>query len=720
MRSLSEDEVLALFPDAKRSGDNWSARCPAHDDERASLSIGLGKKGKVLVHCHAACTNREIAIALGLKNEATLYTKLAAAQDEQGLLQHPTAYYNYHDAKGQWAYTVVRFDYDGVKTYRPFVPDSGDRPNGRWGLGDVPRHVYRRHRLRERRRAWIVEGEKCADALYRLGLFATTTVGGAKGWRREYAYGRQIADAGVRRVVIIPDNDGPGRAYAEAAATDCHSVGLIVKVVELPGLGTGEDVYDFLQKGGTKEDLLWLAKKAPPWAPSTSNASAFDDQLRAATTEADKIDLLNTRHYTIRLGNQMVVADERPRQPPVFFSYPQFINCYRSHFLLRAGQRAVLLGKAYLESPRHRHFDGQLVCKPPGVTEPARPDDKNLWPGLAVQPQPGDWSLLQHHIRENICGGDPTNYEYLLNWLALLVQFPGRLPGTAVCLRGEQGTGKTFFVKCVAQIFRPESVATVTNPELIVRRFTSVLSARVLIFADEAFFAGDPSSRGRLQALITDRTNVIERKGFEPVTEDNCVHLMIASNEEWVISLNEHDRRFLVLDVAKTHMQDLAYFEAIQRQQEDGGTAAMLHDLLARDLAGFNPMELPWTAAKQDQKNRSRHGFGAWWHHVLTEGTSDNWQGVRPKRLLYDSYRSYADKVGDRHPQGPEFLSKFLIKYYGTTVIGRRRIKGQQTHVYLLPALAEARRKFDAREPWPNDSSATAPMVVIQGRRARK
>jgi hypothetical protein len=721
MKPLNEDKVLALFPDAARSGENWSARCPGHDDDRPSLSIGFGKEGKVLVHCHAGCTNGDIAFALGLKSEATLYARLAAAEDEQELFRHPTADYNYHDAAGHWVYTVTRFDRGGKKTYRPWVPNE-DGGVDRWGLRGVTRVPYRRPSLQQQPLVCVAEGEKCADALHKLGIVATTTVGGAKGWRSKHAYGLQLLQAGVRDVVIFPDNDEPGRAYAETAAADCFSEGLKVRVVELPGLETGEDVYDYLSKGGTKEALLALIRETPLWTPATWGAgrvSDFDRQLLGLYDEVDMIALLNTRHYTIKLGNQMVVADERPGQPLSFFSYPQFMNRYRPHIVIIDDFTRVSLGKLYLNSLLHRHFDGRLVCKPPGVSEPAGPDDRNLWRGLAVEPKPGDWSRLQHHILQNVCGGNATHYEYLFNWLALLVQLPGRLPGTAICLRGKMGAGKTAFVKFVERIFHPESVATVTKPDLIVGRFNSILSEKVLMFADEAFFAGDPTSRGRLQALITDRTNVIERKGFEPVVEDNCVHLIIASNEDWIIGVNENDRRFLVLDVGDEHIQDLPYFDAIRHQQDDsGGTAAMLHDLLARDLTAFNPMTLPWTAAKQDQVTRSRKGFEEWWHHVLTEATSDDWQNIRPKRALHQAYLHYADAINDRHPQGPELLSKFFVKYYGAGVIGRRRIGQKQTHVYLLPALAEARQRFDAREPWPKDPRETAMTIAIRRQRS--
>ena len=50
---------------ARRSGSGWVAKCPAHEDSNPSLSIGE-KDGKVLVHCHAGCSQRDLIEALCL------------------------------------------------------------------------------------------------------------------------------------------------------------------------------------------------------------------------------------------------------------------------------------------------------------------------------------------------------------------------------------------------------------------------------------------------------------------------------------------------------------------------------------------------------------------------------------------------------------------------------------------------------------------------------
>ena len=59
MKSFEFEKVLDLLK-AKRTGNGFSGRCPIHDDKRASLSLNLTTKGKLLVYCHAGCDQRSV------------------------------------------------------------------------------------------------------------------------------------------------------------------------------------------------------------------------------------------------------------------------------------------------------------------------------------------------------------------------------------------------------------------------------------------------------------------------------------------------------------------------------------------------------------------------------------------------------------------------------------------------------------------------------------
>ncbi len=109
----------------------------------------------------------------------------------------------------------------------------------------------------------VVEGEKDADNLARIGVLATCNAGGAGKWTAEHAEFLR-----GRRVVIVPDNDDAGRNHAQQVARTLHGIAESVRMVELPGLPAKGDASDWIAAGGTKAELKRLADAAPEWTPT--------------------------------------------------------------------------------------------------------------------------------------------------------------------------------------------------------------------------------------------------------------------------------------------------------------------------------------------------------------------------------------------------------------------------------------------------------------------
>jgi hypothetical protein len=98
-------------------------------------------------------------------------------------------------------------------------------------------------------------------------------------------YATQLADAGVKELTAIPDNDAPARKYVQAAAADCHAAGITVRVVTLtdalPDLPEHGDVSDFLAARGEDgtDELLGLAAHAKAWAAELVIEADFEPRL---------------------------------------------------------------------------------------------------------------------------------------------------------------------------------------------------------------------------------------------------------------------------------------------------------------------------------------------------------------------------------------------------------------------------------------------------------
>ena len=276
-------EVLSRLKGVKpgRNGHDWSALCPAHEDRKASLSVSVTEDGTILMKCHSGCNVKAIVGAIGL-TMADLFPDIGPRTTRGTIVKT----YDYQDEAGHLLYQVVRFD---PKNFRQRRPDG--KGGWLWKLGDVRRVPYRLPEIITAPRdqtVFVVEGEKDADRLAEENILATTCAMGAGKWRPEY---NEVL-AG-RPVVILPDNDEPGREHAAQVELSLRGVAASVKVVELPGLPAKGDVSDWLGNGGTASRLWGLIEATPalgtdepPAEPPEDKPSSVDDSQAEDVAEA--------------------------------------------------------------------------------------------------------------------------------------------------------------------------------------------------------------------------------------------------------------------------------------------------------------------------------------------------------------------------------------------------------------------------------------------------
>ena len=177
-----------------------------------------------------------------------------------GPVHRNPATYDYRNEAGELLLQVVRYEPKIFKQRRP-KPDGG----WVWSVKGVPVVPYLLPRLlaEPQRPVFVVEGEKDADSLAGIGVLATCNAGGAGKWTVEHAEFLR-----GRNVVIVPDNDDAGRNHAAQVVQSLHGIAASVRVVELPDLPPKGDVSDWINAGGTKEDLKQLANASPVVTPA--------------------------------------------------------------------------------------------------------------------------------------------------------------------------------------------------------------------------------------------------------------------------------------------------------------------------------------------------------------------------------------------------------------------------------------------------------------------
>ncbi len=632
------------------------------------------------------------------------------------------ATYDYVDAAGALLFQVCRLD---PKDFRQRRPDPAARDGWTWKTRGVPKVLYRLPQVlaaaRARQTVFVVEGEKSVHAMEAQGLVATCSPGGAGKWK-EVTYSDALKGA---EVIVLPDCDEPGEAHAEQVIRALKGKAWRARSLWLPDLPIKGDVVDYFAAGHTGVDLLAYAAETMPrdWQgtphPADVDGGDCDDgagtplggnACHATGTETDPpvattdvvgevravVDDFNARYLLVNEQGKAVIL--QPGFDPVLRrrTYDRLsvrdLQTFYMNRLVKVGEDED--GKAILKTAADvwlRHRDRKQFIH--GVTfDPtsthAKPGVLNLWEGFAVKPKRGDWSKMRWHIDHVMCGGVNEHSDYAIKWMARMVQRPAEQGEVAVVLKGVEGCGKGFVARALARIAGQHGIA-ISNAKHLVGNFNAHLRDSIFLFADEAFFAGDRSHTGVLKALITEPHLTIEGKFQNATSSPNFLHVMMASNEDWVVPASIEARRFFVLNVLPVKVGDHAYFAALHAEMEGGGYEAMLHDLLAMDLSTFNVRSVPNTDGLQQQRKLSLGTTEAWWLDCLERGYVfksrlglDNLLGVwLPQistELLMTSYMEFAKSRGERRPISREALGEFFrAKLKAVSVRPRNGIIGE-------------------------------------------
>jgi hypothetical protein len=253
----------------------------------------------------------------------------------------------------------------------------------------------------------------------------------------------------------------------------------------------------------------------------------------------------------------------------------------------------------------------------------------NLWLGWGIDPALGDCSTVVDHIKRVISGGDSKKAEFILDWCADIFQNPTRKPGVAIVLHGNEGTGKSVLGAILRRLLGPRNVLVNADKDRLLGRFNSALASKILIQAEETFFAGDARTTDALKHLITGQTLEIELKFGRSFEIESFHRLLITSNHAQVIQASSEARRFVVCNVSAARAGDAAYFDslyAVADGRDDATAQAFLQHLLDRDLSTFKP----WAAqqaflgdgALMDQKLLSLTPPLAWLWELLERAES--------------------------------------------------------------------------------------------------
>lgn len=531
--------------------DKGAFRCPAHDDGTASGTLGLGKDGRILVHCQAGCETQAILDAWNIpmrelyaepppRKGGWTIDKVYDYVDEAGALLYqvvrilPKDFRQRRPYKGAWAWGLTagtyeqRADGDWVKS----KTNAGDE------LPDCPRVLYRLPELiAGPDPVFVVEGEKDVDNLRALGFTATCNVGGAGKGKWKPSDTKQLKG---RDVVVIPDADEAGALHSATIAAATKG-----RILRLPG--PGKDVSDWIKAGGTAAALRLLAERPEPVADGSTLPTSVTDEvpkrLLAGRSYHSAVTIVAQNRRNV-LEGRVLEFDDMTGKPTLNRMQVEDADALRIRYLVEDRFDASSDGKG-MKFSKDDIRDALVQVGAERRFHPVREYLEKLhWDGRARIAYFAD-----------LIGAERTtlNQALLRRWMVSAVARPLK-PGckvdTVLILVGEQGIGKSTFFDLLADPWFVDTSIDIHSKDA----FMTLARAWILEWAElESMLRARDANA--VKSFITQRIDTyrrpyghfvvdVPRTGVIVGTTNNRQFLTdeTGSRRFWPISVNDIDR----------------------------------------------------------------------------------------------------------------------------------------------------------------------------------
>tara|TARA_R110000787_G_scaffold244723_1_gene350573 strand:+ start:1331 stop:3595 length:2265 start_codon:yes stop_codon:yes gene_type:complete len=241
----------------------------------------------------------------------------------------------------------------------------------------------------------------------------------------------------------------------------------------------------------------------------------------------------------------------------------------------------------------------------------------NIWKGYKYQ-NTGEYKKenikpFVQHIKKIICNGDEDLAEYVIKWFAQIIQTPHKKTAVGMVWRSEaEGVGKNIILNLIKKIIGSEYYYSTSNLEHLIGNFNADAEAKILINMNECLWGGDKKKEGRLKEFITEPTLTINQKRVQTYDTDNYANVVITSNSDWIIGINQNDRRWAMIECSETKHDSQYYKTLIDTDIQD-----LTNYLYSIDLTNFNADNIIKTKLHHEQVELSMDTAELFWMNLL-------------------------------------------------------------------------------------------------------
>ena len=435
---------------------------------------------------------------------------------------------------------------------------------------------------------------------------------------------------------------------------------------------------------------LTVVKNDKAAAPSMVNGRVLTDNELAILNQ------LNKEYAHVVVGGKHQIASKTDCSINGSKLVLSPIDSFHNYFTHLSKVACKNRGKAWAEWPEKAFFNNGIGFYPNVKKLPK--GCYNLFEAWHCEPKQGDCSFVINHIKDILCNGNQEAANYFIQWLAHIFQYPDVKPSVAVFLKSTEGTGKGSLFRLLQKMLGVYT-SQINGAELVTRNFNGILTAKLLIFADEVKLI-DRDTFDKVKGLISEPTCQLEKKGIEAEPMANLARFLFASNHDQVIPAGQRERRFLLIEANDKKANDRAYWMEFNSLINKKYAGYFLHYLLNLDLSDFDPYNAPMTKELIDQKILNFKPVDLYLFEQLSEVEPFGGEKRTPSPVLMNRFidwlkeGGYTDENGDKiTPAKARSILAVKLKKMGFIRIGERSDRNGGIF-YEIPDIPKLRETF--------------------------
>lgn len=363
--------------------------------------------------------------------------------------------------------------------------------------------------------------------------------------------------------------------------TECGK--LWVNMIEDGGLNIGS-LHMWAKEDSPLGYMDLMARTEYPANDILMSPTNYDYNYVKKVFEKTHAKILNPLCYVYLKADSEVVKDESTM-------YKTYRNLYCTR---RSGetQKVEKFIKVWLDDRNARFYESMDFCPPPRETKCE--NMLNLWHGFAIDriscESSQDIEPFLEHIRV-LVGFDVHGFNYMIKWLAHLIQCPGALNATALIFLSEEGAGKNIFWDRFSEIIGREYYYETANPSRdLFGRFCNGRKGKLLIDIDEAQSKDTFANSEAFKNMISTEYINYEKKGVDPIQIQNFARVIFTTNNLLCAKISDSTRRYVIYETSKKYIGNADYFRKFNDYMKDTKNQKAIIEY----LRGINISEVNW------------------------------------------------------------------------------------------------------------------------------